>query len=192
MQDSVDILLITEPAGIGKSTLCWEIGAVLAEAEEPHAIIETDELDRVYPRPSAEDLERLAPGTRDVSSINLAALWSTYRALGQSRLVMSGVVLHLDFDRQWTLAAIPAARITVIRLGATEETLAARLAQREIGSGAEAQLQRTLRQAKRMAQEKAGDVITVSTDGKAPQELARLVLRQAGWLRSSPASPSHT
>lgn len=192
MQDSVDILLITGPAGIGKSTLCWEIGAQLAEAEEPHAIIETDELDRVYPKPSSEDLERLKAGTRDVSSINLAALWSTYRALGHSRLVMSGVMLHLGFDRQWILAAIPAARITVIRLSAAEETLAARLAQREIGSGAEAQLQRTLQQAKRMALEKDESVISVMTDGKTPPDLARLVLREVGWLRSSPASPSHT
>lgn len=192
MQDSVEILLITGPAGIGKSTLCWEIGAQLVEAEEPHAVIETDELDRIYPRPSADDLERLRPGTRDVSSINLSALWSTYRALGHSRLVMSGVMLHLDFDRQWILSAIPEARITVIRLLATEETLASRLAQREIGSGAEAQLQRTLKQAKRMAQEKADDVIAVSTDARTPQDLARLVLHRAGWLRSSPASPSHT
>src|SRR5687768_4948357 len=68
MQDSAEILLITGPAGIGKSTLCWEIGAVLSEAHEAHAIIETDELDRVYPKPSLEDLERLRPGTRDVSS----------------------------------------------------------------------------------------------------------------------------
>lgn len=167
-----EILLVTGPAGIGKSTSCWEIGAELVAANEAHAIIESD------------DLERLKPGTRDVSSINLAALWSTYRTLGHSRLVMSGVMLHLDFDRQWILGAIPEARITVIRLVAQEETLRARLAEREKGSGAEAQLQRTLRQAKRMAEEKTDGLIIVPTDGRTPPELARTVLREVGWLKA--------
>ena len=82
MQEAVEVLLITGPAGIGKSTLCWEIGAQLAAARVPHAIIETDELDRVFPRPTPEQLAVLRPGTSDVSALNLAAMWETYRALG--------------------------------------------------------------------------------------------------------------
>jgi len=182
MRDTVEIPLITGPAGVGKSTLCWELGAELSAAGVAHAIIESDELDRVYPKPSAEDLAKLGPGIRDVSSINLAALWSTYRAFGHSRLVMSGVMLHLDFDRQWILSAIPDARITVIRLAASEETLRARLAEREKGSGAADQLQRTLRQARRMAQEKPDGLVIVPTDGMTPPELARIVLRKCDWL----------
>ena len=40
---SVEIVLITGPAGVGKSTLCWEIGAELAAAGNAHAINEADE-----------------------------------------------------------------------------------------------------------------------------------------------------
>ncbi len=175
------ILLITGPAGIGKSTLCWEIGARLSALGIAHALIETDELDRVFPRPTLPELDKIDPGTVDVSSINLAALWSTYRALGHTRLIMSGVMVNLDFDRTWILRAIPDATITVVRLQAAESTLLARLARREIGSGREEQIQRTLRQTRRMAGEQTGGVIPVPTDGRTPQELVETIIRELGW-----------
>jgi predicted kinase len=175
------LLLITGPAGVGKSTLCWEMSAQLAAADVAHAVIETDELDRVFPRPSSRELDRLQPGTTDVSSINLAAIWSTYRALGHTRLIMAGVMMHLDFDKRWILTAIPDAQITVVRVLATEATLMARLAQREIGSGANEQAHRSLQQARRMAGEGAQGVMVLRSDGKTPAELAEIILQKTGW-----------
>ncbi|AZO79550.1 MULTISPECIES: ATP-binding protein [unclassified Bosea (in: a-proteobacteria)] len=181
----VEILLITGPAGIGKSTLCWEMGDVLAEAGIAHAAIESDELDRVFPKPGAEDLAPLAPGARDVSQLNLAALWGTYRALGHTRLIMSGVMLHVGFDKSWILAAIPEARITVVRLRGSEASLLERLDRREAGASREAQVERSLRQAKRMAAQATDGFVVVDTDGRSPTELAREVLDKVGWLGSS-------
>ena len=180
MQEAVEVLLITGPAGIGKSTLCWEIGAQLAAARVPHAIIETDELDRVFPRPTPEQLAALRPGTSDVSALNLAAMWETYRALGHTRLVMSGVML--DFDCRWITSAIHDARITAVRLVGSQTTLMRRLDQREIGSGRDAQARRSLRQLKRISDETPGAAIIVPTDDRTPAELARIVLKAAGWL----------
>jgi predicted kinase len=182
MQYQIQILLVTGPAGVGKSTVCWEMAAQLASARVAHAVIETDELDRVFPRPSAQDLERLCPGTLDISSINLAAIWSTYRALGHSRLIMSGVMMHPGYDRRWITAAIPDAQTTIVRLRAAESTLLARLAQREVGSDRDEQVQRTLRQARRMAGEPTDGLLLVATDGVSPPELAATILQGVGWL----------
>ncbi len=181
----VEILLVTGPAGVGKSTLCWEMGAMLAEAGVAHVAIESDELDRVFPKPGAEELALLAPGARDVSQLNLAALWRTYHALGHTRLIMSGVMLHVAFDKGWILAAIPEARITVVRLRARDESLRERLARRETGAGRDAQIERSLRQAKRIAGEDAAAFLVVDTDGRSPKELARDALDKEGWLKSA-------
>jgi predicted kinase len=178
----MQLLLISGPAGVGKSTLSWEMSAQLAAAQVAHAVIETDELDRVFPRPNTDELDRIRPGTTDVSNINLAAIWSTYQALGHTRLIMSGVMMHLNFDKRWILSAIPDARITVVRMLAAEPTLLARLAQREMGSGADEQARRSLRQARRMASEDADGVIVLPTDDKRPAELAEFILQKIGWL----------
>ncbi|WP_457582952.1 AAA family ATPase [Ensifer canadensis] len=178
----MELLLITGAAGVGKSTLSWELSAQLAEANVAHAVIESDELDRVFPKPSSGELDQIQPGATDVSSINLAAIWSTYRKLGHSRLILSGVMMHLRFDRRWILAAIPDAQITVVRLIASEPALLARLAQREIGAGAEDQMERSLRQARRIAGEDAEGLIVLPTDGNAPRRLAEAVLGRIGWL----------
>lgn len=182
MTGGTEILLITGPAGIGKSTLCWEVGAVLAKAGIAHAIIESDELDRVFPSPGPAELETLSPGTTDISSLTLAAIWSVYRRLGQSRLVMSGVMLDPAADHRWIVGAIPDARIITIRLRAGEATLVERLDRREAGSGRDEQVARTLRQARRMATESADGLHVIDTDGRTPQELAPIVLQAAGWL----------
>lgn len=182
----MELLLITGPAGVGKSTLSWELSARLAAAGVAHAVIESDELDRVFPKPTFDELDRIRPGTTDVSSLNLAAIWATYARLGHSRLIMSGVMLHLHFDRRWILAAIPDAQITVVRLTATEPALLARLAQREGGVGAEEQAEHSLRQARRIACEDGEGLLVVPTDGKRPTQLAQEIAAAIGWLPSGP------
>ncbi|TCR68701.1 hypothetical protein [Bosea sp. BK604] len=167
--------------------MCWEIAARLAEAGLPHATIESDELDRVFPRPDRPALDALKPCASDVSQLNLAALWGTYRSLGHNRLIMSGVMMHVAHDKRWILAAIPDATIMVVRLRGSDATLLERLDRREIGVGRDAQIERSLRQAKRMNGEDARDFLVVDTDGRSPQEVARELLDRIGWLAAAPA-----
>ncbi len=180
--DRTQVLLITGPAGSGKSTLTWEIAARLGREGIAHATIESDELDRVFPLPTEEELEAFRPGTTDVSSLNLAAIWATYRAPGCSRLIMSGVMLYPEDDRLWITAAIPEAAITVVRLRATAATLLARLDRREVGSGRDDQFRRSLHQAEQMAGERVDGLILVPVDDATPINLADRVLRAVGWL----------
>lgn len=134
--------MICGAAGVGKSTVAWEIGSQLQVAEVRHALIDTDELDRVFPQPQS------LPELVALSSRNLAALWESFAALGHSRLILSGVMLDLDSDLAWIRASIGNADYTVVRLVASDETLRQRVGAREIGSGRVEQTKRTLTQAK--------------------------------------------
>ena len=51
-----------------------------------------------------------------------------------------------------------------------------------VGSGADEQLQRTLRQSQRMAAASGDGLLHMPTDGKSPQELAETILHETGWL----------
>jgi adenylylsulfate kinase-like enzyme len=64
----VQVLLLSGPAGVGKSTLGWEIAAQLRRLGIAHVLLDSDELDRVWPLTAAE---------RDqLNQANLAAFWA--------------------------------------------------------------------------------------------------------------------
>ncbi len=131
-----DELVIAGPAGVGKSSVAFKISLQLQTAGVAHALIDTDELDRVFPVPS--DLPR-------VTKQNLAAVWQTYRQRGIQRLILAGVVLDRPAELDWIARAVPGARFTLIRLAASAQTVLDRVTRREIGSGLEPQLERTRR-----------------------------------------------
>jgi adenylylsulfate kinase-like enzyme len=123
---SVHVLVLSGPAGVGKSTLSWEISIQLREAAVPHAALDSDELDRVWPLSNTEQ--------DALNRANLAAFWSNVSALGHRRLVLAGVFLNFAADRAWISAAIPGARLTRVVLDASDEELERRIRTREIGS----------------------------------------------------------
>jgi hypothetical protein len=92
-----EILLISGPAGVGKSTLSHELGAQLREAGVSHVILDCDELDRAWP---------LTPPQQEAPCrTNLAAFWANASALGHTRLILVGVFVDPDADRLWIDAA---------------------------------------------------------------------------------------
>ena len=169
--------MICGAAGVGKSTVAWEIGRQLQIGDVRHAMIDTDELDRVFPQP--EPLSELNALNRK----NLKALWENFAALGQSRLILCGVFIDLDANLSWISESLENADIAVVRLAASDEALRKRIETREIGSGREDQLRRTLAQARALRKKTTDRAFVVETDGRSPEEIAQEILGVIGWMR---------
>ncbi|MEU4404229.1 hypothetical protein AB0F88_06880 [Streptosporangium sp. NPDC023963] len=163
---SHQVLVICGPAGVGKSSTAYEVAHQLTQADVSHALLDTDELDRVHPSPDGADLARR----------NLSALWSNYMALGHTRLILTGVFTDIDRELAWITEALPDAKITTIRLTADGQTLKDRVYRREIGSGAEAQLERTMTQVKTITANGSENTIVINTTGVPVTAVARNIL----------------
>lgn len=81
----MEALVVSGPAGVGKSSVAFEVSLQLQAIGAAHALIDTDELDRIYPVP--DDLPAL-------TERNLAAVWQGFAERGVQRLILVGV--HLD------------------------------------------------------------------------------------------------
>ena len=168
-----EVVLISGAAGVGKSSTAFEMSMQLQAFGVAHALVDTDELDRIFPVP--DDLYRL-------TERNLAAIWQAFRERGACRLIVVGVYVHEPSELAWLGRAIPDARFTMVRLAASLPTLADRIGQREIGSDRAGQLQRARRQLRKLGRERRPNVHVISTDGVDVVDTAAEIIRLAGWL----------
>jgi Mrp family chromosome partitioning ATPase len=161
------VLVISGPAGVGKSATAFEVSNQLRAADVDHVLIDTDELDRIYPVP--DDLS-------DVTERNLAAMWRTFATRGARRLIILGVFLDGASELEWLRRAIPDAAITCVRLSASDSTLVDRVTRRELGSDRDAQLERTRRQVLRLDSDRRDDITSIATDGRSLEDIAGEIL----------------
>ncbi|MFT4233422.1 MAG: adenylyl-sulfate kinase [Microbacterium sp.] len=169
MPDS-HVLFIGGPSGLGKSTVAFALHDLLADLNVRHAVIEGDALDMAHP----------APWKQHLAERNLAAIWSNYRDLGYHRLIYTNTVSVLEPD---ALAAAmgDAPETTSVLLRASEETVSARLGQREHGESLERHLQRSIESASRLEDRAPSTVHRMDTDGQTPVEIAERILAIVGW-----------
>ncbi len=177
----VRILQIAGPAGVGKTTLGWEISVQLRRAGVSHVVLDSDELDRVWP---------LSKSERDsLNRANLSAFWANVSALDQSRLILVGVFLRPGADGNWIARALPHSVVTRMVLEASDVELERRLRTREIGSGFADQLRRTLDQAHQFRDLRRGGDDVVITDGREVRDVAHEVIERVGWVDTNGEDP---
>jgi dephospho-CoA kinase len=168
----VPALFLTGAPGSGKTALAHEISELLWQIDEPHAVIDLDELGR-----------GVIPGGSDDFNLtltidNMKAVWENFRATGVRRLVLARVVrTHEELQR--LCAAIPECEVNVWRVLAPEEEIAARITRREAGSARDFLL-KVARQINADSADLPG--ATVVNDGtRSITDIARTVLEHAHW-----------
>jgi hypothetical protein len=182
----VPVLWLYGADAVGKTTVAWEVYASLTGRGVPAAYVDTDYLG--FGPPTAD------PDPSSLVAANLRAMWPSFAAVGATCLVVSGVVVSPEQRVRYS-EAIPGTELTLVRLRASAETLAARIMRRGRIEGADSDgaatgltlegLREYGERAARFAEvlDSAGFAdFAVDTDGVAvPEVAARVLERVPGW-----------
>ncbi|HTZ91491.1 MAG TPA: hypothetical protein VMB74_03780 [Streptosporangiaceae bacterium] len=166
----IPLLWLCGPAGVGKSTVSWQLFTELTQDGAHIAFADTDQLCMCYPAPPSD------PGREYLKAQNLGAMIPNYRAAGARCVIVNGVVdpvagIYRDL--------IPDAAVTVCRMRADRDELARRFISRHRSwrrpdDELENVLTFTLAEADAMDASTFADVV-VDTSGAPPPEVAARV-----------------
>jgi shikimate kinase len=186
----VPVLWITGPAGVGKSTVSWQLFTELASSPRRRvAFADADQLCMCYPAPPDD------PGRERIRARNASVVLRNYQAAGAQCVIVNGVVdPALGVQRD----LIEQATVLVCRLRADPGEVVRRLAGRDQrGGGApDAVMRQVAEDCDRMDANAFADVC-VDTTGVPAAQVARLVRDSCrGWpgfraaTRESPGAAS--
>jgi len=82
----VPVLWLCGPAGVGKSTVSWQLFSDLSEAGVDVAFADADQLCMCYPAPPED------PDREQLKARNLGAMISHYQAAGAKCVILGGVL----------------------------------------------------------------------------------------------------
>ncbi len=168
-----EVILLTGQSGVGKTITAYEITAILKMRAIKHALIDTDELDRIYPSPTND---------AKLSENNLRYIWEGFADLGCDKLILCAVLAEAEGGPDWIKRALPEDfEIRMFRLKASHSAVMDRLKKREVGSLLEQHLESSSR-AEALIAEKNADIPVIETTDKSVNEVAHEVLLQAGWI----------
>lgn len=157
-----EAVLITGPVGVGKTSVAAEAGGLLAEQGGAAAVVDLDWLGW-FPGGAEGGVDALILR-------NLAAVWPNFQAAGAERLVLARSVRD-----PWLVGELRGAfELRVVRLRASQETVAERLSRRD--TGAELDEHRAER-----AEEADVADFELANDGRPIREVAEEILRRLEW-----------
>jgi predicted kinase len=173
-----DVLVLHGSPGSGKTTLSRAIAELLRKSDLTNAVIDLDDLNKVYPHPD-----------RSFARDNLAAMWPNYAAIPDLRLVIPSVIADED-ELVQLRAAVPGARFVVCELTAPKAVLEERVRVREPNE----YWQNMLRYFVDLYHQRSDLArirdFQVSTHNRSVDEAAREVTEKAGWQPRSGAETS--
>ncbi|MFI0219720.1 hypothetical protein [Streptomyces lydicus] len=175
--DHAEVLLIGGRAGVGKTSVGWEVSALLRGAAVPHAVIDGDFMGQVHPAPEGD------PHRAEITESNLTAVWANYARRGYRRLIYTNTLSVVpEATGMFERAMGGQGRIVRVLLTATDATTRARLERRELGSELETEWESSTRKARLLDQRTPADAVRVATDGRAVADIAREVVAATGWV----------
>ncbi|MFF8235055.1 AAA family ATPase [Streptomyces caelestis] len=174
--DHAEVLLIGGRAGVGKTTVGWEVSALLRAAAVSHAVIDGDFMGQVHPAPEGD------PHRSEITESNLTAVWANFARRGYRRLIYTNTLSVLpETTGMFQRAMGMGVRIVRVLLTASDATTRERLVRRELGSELEQELEGSARKARLLDQHLPADAVRVVTDGRAVVDIAREVVAATGW-----------
>jgi hypothetical protein len=175
--EQTEALFLGGRAGVGKSSVGYEIHEQLSAAGLRHCLIEGDNLDMAYPEPWEHHL----------AERNLAAMWANYRALDYRRMIYTNTASVLEqVIGELTAAIGDGPQVTGVLLTCSGATARQRLAQREIGSALDWHVERSAQMARRLDRHAPAWVHRVCTDARSVADIASEVISLTGWTRQRP------
>ena len=177
-------VLLTGTIGAGKTTTAEAISDRLHEDSVRHALLDLDWLGQVYP-PSDE----VDPFSESLAVRNLGVIWPNFVHTGIQHVILAATVItHLQLER--LRGALPGCELTVARLVARPETVAARLRDRDSGRLLEDFLRRTESIAEEI-ERAALESFHVHTDERTPRAVAEEVLEHLAGSPGREGSVQH-
>lgn len=167
--NDTEVLVLNGSPGSGKTTLANAIAELLRRMDVAHAVIDVDELGRIYPE-------------LDISLgwNNLRAMWANYVTVPNLKVILS-VCIDSKQDLDALRNATPCKDFTICELVANDSILKARVTSREPNEYWRSKLRALVdKHISKDFADRFGD-FRVRTDEKSIDDAAQEILERLGW-----------